>query len=78
MDEPTAAVDPASARLIHDAVARVQRGRTLLVIAHDLAEMERYDRVLVLDGGRVVEQGPHAALLRARGPYLALVERRHG
>ena len=78
MDEPTAAVDPASARLIHDAVARVQRGRTLLVIAHDLAEMERYDRVLVLDGGRVVEQGPHAALLRARGPYLALMERRHG
>ncbi len=78
MDEPTAAVDPTSARLIHDAVARVQRGRTLLVIAHDLAEMERYDRVLVLEGGRLVEQGPHAALLRARGPYLALVERRHG
>lgn len=75
MDEPTAAVDPLSARLIHEAVARVHRG-TLVVIAHDLADMARYDRVLVLEGGRLVEQGPHEDLLRQRGPYLALVERR--
>lgn len=77
MDEPTASIDPVSARLITESVARVHRGRTLIVIAHDLADMSAYDRVLVLDGGRVVEQGPHDALLRQRGAYLALVERRH-
>ncbi len=77
MDEPTASIDPVSARLITESVARVHRGRTLIVIAHDLADMSAYDRVLVLEGGRVVEQGPHDALLRQRGAYLALVERRH-
>jgi len=77
MDEPTASIDPVSAQLIHEAVARVHRGRTLIVIAHDLADMAAYDRVLVLKGGRVVEQGTHEALLRERGAYLALVERRH-
>ena len=39
--------------------------------------MAAYDRILVLQDGRLVESGPHAALLDARGPYLALVERRH-
>ena len=77
MDEPTASVDAVSARLIHEAVDRVHRGRTLLVIAHDYADMARYDRVLVLQGGRVVEAGAHDALLQKRGAYLALVERRH-
>ena len=80
-DGPTASaaasVDPVSARLIHESVARVHRGRTLVVIAHDLADMAAYDRVLVLQDGRLVEQGSHDSLLRARGPYLALVERRH-
>ena len=77
MDEPTASIDAASARLIHQAVARVHRGRTLLVIAHDYADMHQFDRVLVLKDGRLVEQGSHDALLRSRGAYLALVERRH-
>ena len=78
MDEPTASVDTTSARLIHEAVAHVHRHRTLLVIAHDFAEMARYDRVLMLDGGCLVEQGAHHTLMAARGRYLALVERRHG
>jgi len=77
MDEPTASIDAASARLIHEAVAHVHRHRTLLVIAHDYADMARYDRILVLKEGRMVEQGAHEALLAARGAYLALVERRH-
>lgn len=76
MDEPTASVDAVSARLIHEAVGQVHRGRTLVVIAHDYADMSRYDRVLVLQHGRLVEQGPHDALLRRGGAYLALVERR--
>ncbi|MFZ2650303.1 MAG: ABC transporter ATP-binding protein [Burkholderiaceae bacterium] len=77
LDEPTASVDAVSARLIHEAVARVHRNRTLIVIAHDYSEMARYDRVVVLQGGRLVESGSHAALLRSRGAYLALVEKRH-
>ena len=77
MDEPTASIDATSARLIHESVARVHRGRTLVVIAHDLTDMAAYDRVLVLEGGRLVEQGTHESLLRSRGTYLALVERRH-
>jgi ATP-binding cassette, subfamily B, bacterial len=76
MDEPTASVDAVSARLIHEAVARAQRGRTLITISHEYADMAAYDRIFVLEGGRLVEQGPHDALMQARGRYLALVERR--
>ena len=77
LDEPTASVDPVSARLIHEAVARVHRNRTLIVIAHDYTDMARYDRVVVMQGGRIIESGSHETLLRSRGAYLALVERRH-
>lgn len=76
MDEPTASVDAVSSRLIVESVARVQRHRTLVVISHEYTDMATYDRVLVLQNGRLVEAGAHAALLAARGPYLALVERR--
>ena len=77
MDEPTASIDAVSARLIHEAVAYMHRGRTLIVIAHDYADMSSYDRVLVLKDGRLVEEGSHDTLMRSRGAYLALVERRH-
>ena len=53
MDEPTAAVDQRSARLIHQAVARVHRDRTLIVITHDTASLAGYDRVLTLEEGRI-------------------------
>ena len=77
MDEPTASIDAVSARLIHEAVARVHRDRTLIVISHEYRDMSTYDRVLVLEAGRLVEAGSHERLLEARGTYLALVERRH-
>ena len=77
LDEATASVDALSARLIHEAVARVHRNRTLVVISHQYTDMAAYDRILVLQRGRLVESGAHDALLKARGPYLALVERRH-
>ena len=48
-------------------VARVQRGRTLVVISHEYSDMAGYDRILVMQGGRIVESGAHAALLDARG-----------
>jgi ATP-binding cassette subfamily B protein len=77
MDEPTSSIDAVSARLIHEAVGRVHSGRTLLVISHEYIDMAGYDRVLVLDRGKLVESGSHDSLLKARGTYLALVERRH-
>jgi ATP-binding cassette, subfamily B, bacterial len=77
MDEPTASVDAVSSRLIVESVARVQRHHTLMVISHEYTDMATYDRVLVLQNGRLVESGAHATLLAAQGPYLALVERRH-
>ena len=75
MDEPTSQVDAASARLIHEAVARAHRGRTLIVISHQYADLASYDRVLVLKDGHIVESGHHDELLRERGAYLSLVER---
>ncbi len=77
MDEPTSSIDAASARLVNEAVARVHRGRTLLVISHEYSDMASYDRIFVLKDGRVVESGPHETLMKAHGTYLALVERRH-
>ncbi|CAD5373922.1 ABC-type multidrug transport system, ATPase and permease component [Rubrivivax sp. A210] len=77
MDEPTASVDAVSARLMTEAVARVHRNRTLITISHEYNDMAAYDRILVLQDGRLVESGAHEALMQARGPYLALVERRH-
>jgi ATP-binding cassette subfamily B protein/subfamily B ATP-binding cassette protein MsbA len=77
MDEPTASIDAASARLIHESVAHFHRHKTLVVIAHDYADMASFDRILVLKDGRLVESGRHEALVAQRGTYLALVERRH-
>ena len=71
MDEPTAAVDPRSAQLIHEAVARVHQGRTLIVITHDQASLAHYDRVITLDGGRVSPPSP-----KPSAP-IALVGKRH-
>lgn len=73
MDEPTSAVDAVSARLMNEAVDRMQAGKSLLVIAHDYTHMARYDRVVVLDQGRIAECGSHEALLARRGPYLRMV-----
>ena len=69
LDEPTSAVDPESAALIHEAVDRLRAGKTTLVIAHHFSNLEHYDQILVLRYGRVIEQGTHAELLQRRGEY---------
>jgi ATP-binding cassette, subfamily B, bacterial len=75
LDEPTSAVDAESAALIHDALERLQRGKTTLVIAHNFAAMERFDLILVLKNNRVLEQGTHQRLLDQKGRYYRLYQR---
>jgi subfamily B ATP-binding cassette protein MsbA len=72
LDEATAALDNESERLVQDALNRLIPDRTTLVIAHRLSTIEHADQVLVLDHGRLVEQGTHAELLARGGLYAHL------
>jgi subfamily B ATP-binding cassette protein MsbA len=72
LDEATSALDAESERAVQDALEKLMKGRTTLVIAHRLATIEHADRVLVLEGGRLVEQGSHAQLLTQGGLYARL------
>jgi ABC-type multidrug transport system fused ATPase/permease subunit len=75
LDEASSRLDPATERLIERAVGRLLAGRTAIVIAHRLATVERADTVLVLEGGRVAEWGPRAALAADPGSRLAALLR---
>ena len=72
MDETTSSVDTETERLIQDGVERVREGRTCFMIAHRLSTIRSADRILVIDGGRIVEQGSHHELILARGGYYEL------
>ncbi|HEV8600396.1 MAG TPA: ABC transporter ATP-binding protein [Gemmatimonadales bacterium] len=74
LDEATSALDTESERQVQDAIARLMRQRTVLVVAHRLATVLDADEILVLDGGRLVERGSHAALLAENGLYRRLFE----
>ncbi|MFN7134085.1 MAG: ATP-binding cassette domain-containing protein, partial [Myxococcales bacterium] len=75
LDEATSALDAESEHLVKEALDRLLVGRTTLVIAHRLSTVADADRVVVLDGGRIVQSGAHAELLRVEGLYKRLVER---
>ena len=77
LDEPTSGLDAASEQAVLDALDRAAEGRTVLVVSHRLGLAARADRVVVLDGGRVVEQGPPAELLAAGGVYARLWALQH-
>ncbi|CAM4297377.1 lipid A export permease/ATP-binding protein MsbA [Bordetella muralis] len=72
LDEATSALDNESERQVQASLERLMRGRSTLVIAHRLSTVQNADRIIVLDGGRIVEQGPHAELLAAQGLYASL------
>jgi ATP-binding cassette subfamily B protein len=69
LDEATSSLDPGTERLVEEALERLVAGRTVIVIAHRLTTAERAHRVAVIDGGRLVELGPHDELVEAGGRY---------
>ena len=75
LDEATSHLDVVNERAVHDALERLARDRTTFIIAHRLSTVSRADHIVVLDEGRVVEAGPHAALLARGGLYARLVSR---
>ena len=77
LDEPTSGLDAASERAVLDALDRAAEGRTVPSVSHRLSLAARSDRVVVLDGGRVVEHGPPAELLAAGGAYARLWALQH-
>jgi subfamily B ATP-binding cassette protein MsbA len=74
LDEATSNLDTESERLIEDALGKLLVGRTTLIIAHRLSTVRRADRLVVLDHGRIVEEGSHAELLELRGVYARLYQ----
>jgi ATP-binding cassette subfamily B protein len=72
LDEATSALDAESERMVQAALESAMRDRTTLVIAHRLATVQKADRIVVIDQGRIVEQGTHAALSAAGGLYARL------
>jgi subfamily B ATP-binding cassette protein MsbA len=72
LDEATSSLDSESERLVNSAMEVLLTGRSTLIIAHRLSTVRRADRLLVLDHGRLVEQGSHAELLAGRGVYARL------
>jgi subfamily B ATP-binding cassette protein MsbA len=75
LDEATSALDNESERLVQDALQQLMLGRTTLIVAHRLSTIEHADRVVVMEAGRIVEQGAPAALLATGGAYAKLHHR---
>jgi ATP-binding cassette subfamily B protein len=72
LDEATSALDAESERLVQDALEHLMEGRTTIVIAHRLATVRKANRIIVMDAGRIVEEGTHDALSKAGGLYARL------
>lgn len=75
LDEATSALDNESEFLVQEALERAMEGRTTLMVAHRFSTIRNADRIIVLDGGEIIEQGTHDALMATQGPYYRLFMR---
>ncbi|MCY1247373.1 putative multidrug export ATP-binding/permease protein [compost metagenome] len=78
LDEATSALDTETERAIQQSLAELSKGRTTLIIAHRLATIRDADRIVVVDGSGIREQGPHETLLAAKGAYSRLYHAQAG
>ncbi|WP_347267657.1 ABC transporter ATP-binding protein [Paracoccus sp. (in: a-proteobacteria)] len=78
LDEATSALDAQSERLVQQALDELSQGRTTLVIAHRLSTVRQADKIVVIESGRVVEEGSHEGLMARNGAYAALVKLQFG
>lgn len=74
LDEATSALDTESEKLVQDALNKLLEGRTSVVIAHRLSTIHNADKIIVVDHGRIAEQGTHAELMARGGIYAKLIE----
>lgn len=74
LDEATASIDPENEHLIQAAISELTQGKTIITIAHRLATIQNADRILVVDGGTIAQQGTHAELLAQEGIYKRFIE----
>ncbi|TDC09032.1 ABC transporter ATP-binding protein [Nonomuraea longispora] len=77
LDEVTSALDPVNEAAVHEGIERLMAGRTVVLVAHRMRTVQRADRVVFLDGGRIVEEGTHDELLRRGGRYAGFWEVSH-
>jgi ABC-type multidrug transport system fused ATPase/permease subunit len=73
LDEATSALDAEGEKLVQSAIERVMEHRTVLVIAHRLSTIRRADRIVVLEQGRIIEEGDHQQLVSKKGAYATMV-----
>jgi ATP-binding cassette subfamily B protein len=77
LDEATSSLDTESEQLIQAALEDLMKNRTVIAIAHRLSTLRRFDRIIVMDGGRIIDDGTPSALARRPGPYRDLLTRQH-
>lgn len=74
LDEATASIDPENEHLIQEAISALTHGKTIITIAHRLATIQNADKILVVDGGGIAQQGTHEELMKQEGVYKRFIE----